>query len=404
MYSNVLENKCPSRVESALGARSWHHFEMYKAVDCRCDTTQISLLFGSNMKASLASLPQFAAHYALYPRSYTVKRVPTGEQIPIDGCIDHDIWQDVPWSEPFGDITGQIDDSIPPTRFKALYDDLYLYIATDSPPQTNLSTEAHYTIRNSPIFHTDSDMEVFTDIGQHNTHYKELELNAINTVWNLLLNKPYRDGGHEHSGRIAQPGEELYYDVDEQQTATRVVSGSLNQEKNGAHWTTTLALAWKDLQVTAGGGGFELDVPPKSLRINFSRVEKKGNINWTWQPQVKWDPVPKTFHGFVDMHLPDAWGYFVLDQDDWKDPLWPVKLAAHCIYYALHAYKDAHGEYTEDMSRLSLPDDIVAPFEVSISSQGDGFQAVVFCAVNKLWATIRNDRLITFDSQAPFAK
>jgi len=41
------------------------------------------------------------------------------------------------------------------------------------------------------------------------------------------------------------------------------------------------------------------------MRINFSRVERQGAINWTWQPQVVWDPKNQRYTGYVAMHLPD---------------------------------------------------------------------------------------------------
>ncbi len=49
-------------------------------------------------------------------------------------------------------------------------------------------------------------------------------------------------------------------------------------------------------------------------RINFSRVEKRGDVNWTWQAQIAWDAVGHQFAGNVNMHLPDAWGYLVFGE------------------------------------------------------------------------------------------
>ena len=77
--------------------------------------------------------------------------------------------------------------------------------------------------------------EVFVDPAGSNHWYKELEINAINTVWNLMLSKPYMDGGDEHSGRIATEGEPRYYEAVAQRTATRVLSGQLG-DSGGATW------------------------------------------------------------------------------------------------------------------------------------------------------------------------
>src|SRR2546421_339538 len=46
----------------------------------------------------------------------------------------------------------------------------------------------------SVIVH-DNDFEVVLDPDGDNHLYAELELNAHNTAWDLLLTKPYKDGG-----------------------------------------------------------------------------------------------------------------------------------------------------------------------------------------------------------------
>ena len=92
-----------------------------------------------------------------------------------------------------------------PTRVKLLWDDDYLYIRALI--TSNMTVEAHFTKENSPIFQKDSDFECFLDPVGSNWNYKEWEGNALNTVWNLMLDRPYSDGGSEHSGRVAKPGE-----------------------------------------------------------------------------------------------------------------------------------------------------------------------------------------------------
>jgi hypothetical protein len=48
---------------------------------------------------------------------------------------------------------------------------------------------------------------VFVDVEQLRHNYKEVGLNALGTPWNLWLDKPYRDGGVAHTGRVATSGE-----------------------------------------------------------------------------------------------------------------------------------------------------------------------------------------------------
>ena len=334
----------------------------------------------------------FQLHWSLHPLSYIAYR--THGPVEIDGDIEKAAWQAVPWSAPFRDITGSDSTIILKekdangtqttvykpalTQFKALYDDRYLYIAALLDPSPDFATVAHFTQHNSPIYQQDSDFEVFVDANDSTRDYKELEINAINTVWNLMLDKPYRNGGHEHSGRVAQEGEEDYYEVQDQTTATKIVSGRVNDEKIGAQWTVELKWSFRDLLKTSTKKErlkkerlVTTSSPPRPgsfYRINFSRVELQGQVNWTWQKQVIWQPLSRTFAGIVDMHLPDAWGYLVFggdlqeklqQQHSFRDALWPAKLAAMNVYYALEWYFQQHGEYTSQLEVLPIHADIV---------------------------------------------
>ena len=174
----------------------------------------------------------------------TVRRVPYAFP-KLDGNVDKDIWQAVPWSEPFGDLRQRWTQRARSShQFKALYDDTHLYIAARVEPAPRLSTQAHFICN--------AILPFFIDVGFNDNHgartwhfnYKELEINAINTVWNLLLDKPYQDDGTEHSGRVAKSGPSQYYDVTDQITATRVVSGQLNDPNHQGRslWMGILAV------------------------------------------------------------------------------------------------------------------------------------------------------------------
>mmetsp|Transcript_5896 Transcript_5896/g.14508 ORF Transcript_5896/g.14508 Transcript_5896/m.14508 type:complete len:349 (-) Transcript_5896:64-1110(-) len=307
------------------------------------------------------------------------------------------------------------------TRFKAMWDDSHLYIgAIMENNLPDLPTQAHFKKRNSPIFQKDSDFEIFVDVNGCHHHYKEFEANAINTVWNLMLDKPYADDGQEHSGRITtDPNDPMFYEVYGQKSATRVVSGVLNDPSgHGSTWSIEVALSYEDLwaQVVSNDDKTRNGDPPKAgsmIRINFSRVEKEGDINWTWQPQIAWDAKTKCHSGFVDMHRPDAWGYvyFAGNADDEEEPprdlSWPGRLAAMNIYYAQHAFFEQNDKKqfasSVDQLRSFVDEEILSPFDITIQTNTDDdamndpstFEATVTGNPDGTVVIIRNDRFLT---------
>ncbi len=123
------------------------------------------------------------------PRGYVCYR---GTPV-IDGRLDQPVWEAVPWTEDFVDIEG---DAKPRprlrTRAKMLWDDDYFYVGAEL-------TEPHiwgsFTKHDSYIFTEDPDFEVFIDPDGDSHEYAEFEINALNTGWDLLLTRPYKDGG-----------------------------------------------------------------------------------------------------------------------------------------------------------------------------------------------------------------
>ena len=91
---------------------------------------------------------------------------------------------------PFIDIDGT---RHPPlaTRVKMLWDDEFLYFGADLEEPHLWGTLEK---RDAVIFQ-DNDFEIFIDPDGDTHAYFEIEINALNTVWDLLLIQPYRDGG-----------------------------------------------------------------------------------------------------------------------------------------------------------------------------------------------------------------
>ncbi|HEY1190402.1 MAG TPA: carbohydrate-binding family 9-like protein, partial [Gemmata sp.] len=190
------------------------------------------------------------------PKGYVCHRA-TGP-IVIDGDLTGAEWSAALWTDEFVDIEG---DKKPKPRFrtrvKMLWDDEALYIAAElEEPHVWATLKDHDAV----IFH-DPDFEVFIDPDGDTHTYGELELNALNTTWDLLLTKPYRDSGRALNG----------WEIIGLKTAVQV-RGTLNDPRDkDTGWTVEIKWPWKGLKELA-----PVAVPPKDgdqWRINFSRVE-----------------------------------------------------------------------------------------------------------------------------------
>jgi hypothetical protein len=228
-----------------------------------------------------------------------------------------------------------------------LWDDSALYIADEMEEPHIWGT---LTEHDSVIFH-DNDFEVFLDPDDDSHLYGELELNALNTTWDLLLTKPYKDGGHAINA----------WEIKGLRTAVRVL-GTLNDPSDTDRgWTLEIAWPWKGLKELT-----RQKTPPRDgdqWRINFSRVEWEHELaggkyrkvagrredNWVWSPQ-----------GVIDMHRPERWGVLQFSTaapgtaEYRPDPSGPTRHLLHRVYYAQREYKKQHGFWAPSLERLGL--------------------------------------------------
>lgn len=122
------------------------------------------------------------------PKNYVCYRA--SAEINVDGKLDETLWRDAAWTDYFVDIQG---DSLPApiyrTRVKMLWDSTYLYVGAELQEPNLWATLRE---RDTVIFR-DNDFEVFIDPNGSTQPYYETEINALGTVWDLLLREPYRD-------------------------------------------------------------------------------------------------------------------------------------------------------------------------------------------------------------------
>uniref|UniRef100_A0A6B2L877 Carbohydrate-binding domain-containing protein n=1 Tax=Arcella intermedia TaxID=1963864 RepID=A0A6B2L877_9EUKA len=339
------------------------------------------------------------------------------EKITFDGRLDEEAWEAVPWSGLFVDIQG--DKKPKPyleTRMKMRWDEEYLYIAgwLEEP-----QAWANLTYNNSVIFY-DNDFEVFIDVDGSNHYYKELELNARNLNWNLLLVRPYLNGGPPVCN-YTQPGQcqesapgVPYWDISPDLPSGVHLEGTLNDPTQGSKlWTIEIGIPISQYLRYCPTS----PAPPAHgsyWRIDFSRVEwhvmvggappaywKKPGVpeeNWVWQP---------TYVDPPNMHLPETWGYIQFSTDPAlstplvRDPEWVARDALMKVYYAETEYYAANKRYTDSLALLvgaGLPRYVAegkCAGVPAISFDDTSFLATVSGVPGKI-GHVRNDRLLWF--------
>jgi hypothetical protein len=274
----------------------------------------------------------------------------------VDGSLSDSSWLKTEWTDWFVDIRGN---SMPRPRFrtraKMLWDDTYLYVGAELQEPDVWATLRE---RDTVIFR-DNDFEVFIDPDGDTHLYYEFEMNAFNTVWDLLLIKPYRDGGPPVNA----------WNIVGLKSAVQVY-GTINRPGDvDTGWTVEIAFPWKVLKECA----FK-ETPPgegDQWRINFSRVEWRVDTkkdmyskeidprtgkslpedNWVWSPQ-----------GLVDMHYPELWGFVQFSHanpgnaevDFVVNPEERAKWILREIYYKQKEYFKSNGHFAYRFGELGI--------------------------------------------------
>ncbi|XP_062502388.1 uncharacterized protein LOC134179493 [Corticium candelabrum] len=358
-----------------------------------CKTMKLRMIFVL-MLSVLEVSANFCSLY--FPKSYVIYHLRSDEFVEVDGKLEEEEWQQVGWTERFVDIQGPLY-PVPrfETRVKMRWDDTFLYIGAY---MEETDVWANQTKHNSIVFH-DNDFEVFVDPDGSTHMYKELEVNAINTTWDLMLTKPYINGGQANSSWEMPSMKYAAY-----------VDGPVNDPRiQNKYWTAELALPLKDL----ADGTAHTRIPPKDgdqWRINFSRVEWHVHVvdghyekvvglredNWVWSPQYS-----------INMHLPERWGFiqfanYQINETVFTKPkYWPVYVSLVDVYDAEKEFFAINGYFTTNLTQLSLHE-FVRQGKCSgvpvVSTTDYAFNATVSSLGDHLIVGhIRDDRLIWFD-------
>jgi len=281
------------------------------------------------------------------PPVYICKRADM--PLVLDGRLDKPFWEKADYTDWFTDIEGDIRPKPRfQTRAKMLWDDENLYIGAELFGSEIWATQ---TERDSVIF-VDNDFEVFIDPDGDTHEYYELEMNALNTVWDLLLTKPYLNHGSPVNA----------FDIKGLRTAVYIDGELNNPSADNKKWSIEIVLPFDVLNQCAKG-----NTPDEGVywRMNFSRVQWQVDIvdnkyvkrinpetgkpfpedNWVWAPT-----------GIVNIHYPELWGFVFFTRSN-KSYAIPedekIKWQMRKIYYNLYEYYDMYGKFTDDIALLS---------------------------------------------------
>ena len=280
------------------------------------------------------------------PEQYTILR--TDDAIVIDGKDNETAWSKAPWTKKFNDIkTGKESNSILPTRAKMLWDNQYLYVYALFPESDVWATLKEH----DATVYQDNALEIFIDTEGDGENYIEFQINALGTVWDLIMSKAYRNGGNPISD----------WDIKGLKKAV-FIDGTMNDSNDkDRSWSIELAFPLKSLLL----GQRKTPDVGTIWRMNLSRVQwqlLKENGSYSRKTDAQGRVLPAEYiswstQGIVNFHYPERWGYVKFgDQDPTADFLdeniEKIQLALWHCYYLEQNFKNKYKRYAHSVLEL----------------------------------------------------
>ncbi|MEN8227827.1 MAG: carbohydrate-binding family 9-like protein [Bacteroidota bacterium] len=308
-------------------------------------------------------------------------------EITVDGKMDEVDWKNAAWTKLFVDIEGE-KRAAPTyaTRAKMLWDSACFYVAAELVEPHIWGTLRQ---RDTVIFY-DNDFEIFIDPDWDTHNYYEFEMNALNTVWDLLLTKPYRDGGLAIDS----------WNIIGLKTGVHI-NGTLNDPSDIDHkWFVEVAMPLEVLKEAQAGQ--KVPVDGEQWRVGFSRVQrqmehekggykkKKGPAgervpedNWVWSATDE-----------INMHKPELWGvvqFSQLTSDNQnavyqQDEDWEIISQLRNLYYRQNNYRKKFGAFATAAVELRFND-----FNPEIVVHKNTYSASMLSTSGQFYWFIRED-------------
>lgn len=230
---------------------------------------------------------------------------------------------------------------------KLRWDNTYLYIGAIL---QDTDIWANKSLRDTTVYE-DNAFQVLLDTEQSFHKYKEIVINALGTVSDTMLTRPYLDDGEPLVLWDSNLIRAIYID------------GQINNhDVPDKFWQVEMALPFKTLVA----GTKVSSNPPKDKdvwRANFVRSNWETYIA-AGKYQKKLDTVAEWWAwnspGVTNIHLPNRWGLLqfrtsaVNASTFQTDEYWFAREALSEIYRAEKSYKANTGRYTDNLNRLKL--------------------------------------------------
>jgi len=206
---------------------------------------------------SLALILNCAVTYSQHIEQYTVNKI--NSIITIDGKLDENVWDS---AEPTRDfvILGDNQNAAKSKAWaKMLWDENNLYVAFYC---QDTKIWATYEDRDDPLYREDV-VEVYIDPDADGKNYLEIEVNPLNTIFDLWLTKPWSDGGQGNTG----------WTMADLSTAISVAGTISDNADSDTAWICEMAMPFSEMKFAANS----MNYPPLEndrWRFNLYRFDR----------------------------------------------------------------------------------------------------------------------------------
>jgi hypothetical protein len=200
--------------------------------------------------------------FAAYPQQieqYSVKKINTS--ITVDGYLDEDAWSAADPTKDFVILGNNQTAAKTTTWAKILWDENYLYVGFYC---EDTKIWATYQNQDDPLYEEDV-VEVYIDPDGDGEKYLEVEVNPLNTIFDLWLTKPWSEGGQGNT-EWTMAGLITAISVD------GTVSDNSDQDHS---WICEMAMPFTEMAFAAG----QMNFPPLEndrWRFNMYRFDRRS--------------------------------------------------------------------------------------------------------------------------------